>query len=38
MPKVMGRPFSSDREYIAEAARVMKNEILQSLLNEGLVC
>lgn len=38
VPNVMGRPFSLDREYIAEAARVMKNETLQSLLNEGLVC
>lgn len=37
VPNVMGRPFSLDREYIAEAMRVMGSETLQAVLNEGVV-
>jgi fatty acid synthase subunit beta len=37
VPNVMGRPFSLDREYIAEAMRVMGSETLQTIINEGVV-
>ncbi|GAM37488.1 fatty-acid synthase complex protein [Talaromyces pinophilus] len=37
VPNVMGRPFSLDREYIAEAMRVMGSKTLQTVMNEGVV-
>lgn len=37
VPNVMGRPFSLDREYIAEAMRVMGSETLQAVINEEVV-
>lgn len=37
VPNVMGRPFSLDREYIAEAMRVMGSETLRTVMNEGVV-
>lgn len=37
VPNVMGRPFSLEREYIEEAARVTQSEPLKILLGEGTV-
>ncbi|KAE8551412.1 hypothetical protein EYB25_005299 [Talaromyces marneffei] len=37
VPNVMGRPFSLDREYVAEAMQVMGSETLKTMLNEGIV-
>lgn len=37
VPNVMGRPFSLDRKYIAEAMRVMRSQTLQAVMDEGVV-